>query len=81
MIVAANESYGYGDSEKCSPEMVSSSSEAGYHFELAVSQSSRDDWCQVVNTTSNACGLGHGPFESCIHEEENLRSPGITKVG
>ena len=39
----ANESYGYGDSENCSPELVSSCSEAGCHFELAVLHCNKDE--------------------------------------
>ena len=36
MIVVANESYEYEDSEKCSPEVVFSSSETKVHFRTAV---------------------------------------------
>ena len=56
--MVANESYGYGDSRKFSPEVVASSSEAGPHFRLAVPRSPGDPvgirGSQVVKTTSNA---------------------------
>ncbi len=39
MIAVANESYGHGHSEKCSPEVVLSYSETGVLFMLVVPRS------------------------------------------